>query len=256
MKYAKSGAIWLFLILLCTIACGPAAPVGQGLPTPTLGPTPIDVASLFTDSATPSPPTGAVSLGVTASPPMASTPSATLNPTPTASVTPTPTQPLEPTPTELPSSAHAEMYDAINTVRAAVSEFPLEVDMGLEMAAQIHAERGAWNSGLSVEPLLFDQGVQCRETTALTTGYPDPNPRKTRDETLAMASALYLPDAAAWAAANEDYATHLFWWMEWPDWDVLFLGNYTHMGYGAVANPKMSHPARGNHPGVIILCRK
>lgn len=152
MKGANSGTIWLFLILLCTIACGPAAPVGQGLPAPTLGFTPINIASLVTDSATPSPPTGAVSIGVTASLLTASAPSAMLNPTLTASATPTPTQPNEPTPVELPSSAHAEMYDAINTVRAAVSEFPLEVDMGLEMAAQIHAERGAWNSGQSVEP--------------------------------------------------------------------------------------------------------
>jgi hypothetical protein len=65
-----------------------------------------------------------------------------------------------------------------------------------------------------------------------------------------------LPEIREWATEHEDYATHLFWWLHWPEWDTLILGNYTHMGYGAAVNPKMSHPARGNHPGVMIVCEK
>ena len=262
MTNAKSTSIWLFPILLWALACGPTAPATGG-GNAAVEPTPqtqriAPGVQMQNASSGERAPSDAGPVSATTSVRTPPTPTGALNPTPIASVEPTLTPTTEPTqtPTDTPSSIHAELYDAINTIRAAVSEFPLEVKAGLETAAQIHAERGAWNSGLSVEPLLFDQGVQCRVSMVLTTGYPDPNPRKTREEALAMADALYLPDATIWATINKDYATHLFWWMEWPDWDTLFLGNYTHMGYGSVVNPKMSHPARGNHPGVIILCQK
>lgn len=55
-----------------------------------------------------------------------------------------------------------------------------------------------------------------RSTYPETLGYPDPNRRKTRDEALAMASALYLPDAAEWAATNE--VTPLTYSGGWNGW--------------------------------------
>ena len=67
----------------------------------------------------------------------------------------------------------------------------------------------------------------------------------------------FLPDFETWAQANEDYANHLWWWLQWESWDTLFLsGNWSHFGYGSTVDPKMSHPARGNHPGVMIVCEK
>ena len=53
MTKSKSGLIRPFLILLWVMACGPANPAGQVIPTPTLGQTPIDVASLATARGTP-----------------------------------------------------------------------------------------------------------------------------------------------------------------------------------------------------------
>ena len=66
----------------------------------------------------------------------------------------------------------------------------------------------------------------------MSTGYPSNDIRKLREEQLVIAE-LYLPEIRLWAVEHEDYATHLLWWIPWPEWDTLILGDYTHMGYGA-----------------------
>ena len=186
MTSAKSAFVWLFTILLWALACGPAAPstgAGNAADAPTARPQQV-APGVQMQNASPGErvPSGAEQVSATRPRPTPLAPTVALSPT---------TEPTQ-TSTDTASSIHAELYDAINTIRAAVNEFPLEVETGLEMAAQVHAERGAWNTGLSVEPLLFDQGVQCRDSTVLTTGYPDPNPRRTCEEALAMADAMYL----------------------------------------------------------------
>jgi hypothetical protein len=148
-------------------------------------------------------------------------------------------------------SVHAELYEAVNTIRASVSEFPLEVDFGLEAAAQRSVESGAGNTGVtSVADLLFDQGVRCRDVKV------DSAPSSYRPEEgwpgqqVAVAES-HLPGFAKWAEVHEDYATHLIWWMEWPSWDIIFLGsNWTHFGYGAAEAPQIGHH------GVIFLCEQ
>ena len=177
--------------------------------------------------------------------------------------TPTPAEQPQPTtePTEQPQadSVHAEMYEAINTIRTDpyLSEWPLEVDAGLEAAAQVYAEGGAWNTGLPVKPLLVEQNVRCRDFTVMTTGQPQLGPPQTERDRFIPTIQQYLPDFEAWAQANVDYANHLWWFIQWEYWDTLFLSSkYTHFGYGAAVIPELSSPKRGNHPGVIILCEK
>ena len=262
-----------FTVALWVVACGPAAPASESGVSDDESPTQVasiapgvqmlngslgdressQDGSVRSQSPTQSPepmrqPT--VALQATQDrppPPTVATKSASIPaPTPESTVE---TQELD------AESVHAEIYQAVNAVRAEVSEFPMEVHLGLEAAAQIYADGGAWNGGPHVESLLFDQDVRCEKFQAMSTGYPSNDIRKGREEQLVIAE-LYLPDVRAWSAQHEDYANHLLWWMQWPEWDTLILGHYTHMGYGAAVNPKMSNATRGNHPGVMIVCEK
>ena len=105
------------------------------------------------------------------------TPPSTSTITPTEPPSIVPTQIPDLTPTAVPDSIHTELYEVINTIRTNpyVGQFPLDVDPGLEAAAQNYAEGGAWNTGLRVQPLLFEQGVRCRRLRGSFHGIPNYN---------------------------------------------------------------------------------
>ena len=260
----------LAFLLSFGLACGPTAgpTSGGGNPPPTQTPNsagPINIVT-FMAPQTPmtqsadrgtqiplnvDPTTGATGSGITPSVPAPGILTSTPNTPTQSSPAPTPLAQASEAPIESP---HASLYEFINETRAAVSRFPLIPDSDLENVAQIHAERGAWNTGLSIEPLLFERNLRCREFTVLSTGYPRLNPPEDRDRLMATAE-LYDPDFAAFAAAHEDKVNHLLWWLQWPEWDILISADYTHVGYGATVIPKMSLPGR-SHPGVLVFCEK
>ena len=166
----------IFTIALWLMACGPAAPAPAGggaeaEPTPQAA----DIApgvqmrnasvgergSSQAGSVRSQSPTLELVSEPTATPETVPVPTTEPASTPIATPAPEPTA-AAPEPEE--KSVHAELYQAVNTIRGTVSEFPLEVDLGLEAAAQIYAESGAGNTGSPrVTDLLFDQGVRCRD---------------------------------------------------------------------------------------------
>jgi len=261
VMFVLTATLWM-------VACGPAAPASQGgesAAEPTVQAADIapgvqmlnasigDRGSAQSGSVRSQAPTPALTPMVEP----AETPAVVRDdpPTPIAATEPALTPTVMPTPTleatVEPESVHGELYDAINTIRASVSEWPLEVDLGLEAAAQEYAETGAGNTGSPRVPdLLFDHGVRCKEMQlrrAPTSHRPAEN---WEGQHIALGES-HMPGFAGWADANEEYATHLLWWMEWPTWDTIFLGsNWTHFGYGAAEAPRIGHE------GVIFLCEK
>ena len=258
------------VMALLALACGPAAPANQEGGDANASPSEAQQVApgVGVLSASPSDRSasgmGSVRTAVP-TPTQAATESPQHDPTPALEPTATPAPMPTPTPTEIPKSEHTELYKVVNAIRANpyVGTFPLEVERGLEVVAQQYAEGQGWNTGglingKRVEALLLEQDVRCRHFWVLSTGIPGGNPYPTEPENLRIAMAGYLPDFEEWAATNEDYATHLLYWIDVKSyWENLFLSNqFTHMGYGAIADPTLSSTKRGNHPGVMIVCEK
>ena len=260
--------ICVLTVLLWAMACGPAA-TSQGSKEATadsvsqakeivpgvqvLG-TKSESASVRGQAVTPTPEPTA-----TLEPAPDSTPTSTPESAPDATLAPAESEEAQ------SNSVHAELYEVVNTIRANpyVGQFPLEPSPGLEAVAQAYAEADAWNSGgmvngKRVETLLFEEGVRCRKFWILDTGLRGLGEYPTERPQLMAVAGQYIPDFEAWAADNEDFATHLLWWIDTDaHWKILFLGGrYTHMGYGAAVSEKLSHPDRGNHPGVMIVCEQ